>query len=86
MLNLAAGLSHFGANGRYCQQMIAKTRRAKRIIKMEVEVFAANCLSLIDEVYEHNIEIIVTRSGEPLVRIIRYVEKKSTKKARSTKR
>ncbi len=66
--------------------MIAKTRRAERVIKMEAEVFAADCLSLINEVYEHDIEIIVTRSGEPLVPIIRYVEKKSTKKARSTKR
>jgi prevent-host-death family protein len=65
--------------------MIAKAKRPKRIITMEAEAFAANCLSLIDEVYEHDIEIIVTRRGEPLVRVVRYVEKKSAKKARSTK-
>jgi prevent-host-death family protein len=65
--------------------MIAKAKRPKRIITMEAEAFAANCLSLIDEVYEHDIEIIVTRRGEPLVRVVRYVETKSAKKARSTK-
>lgn len=44
--------------------------QAKRTRTMDVHEFAANCLALIDEVHDLGIEIIITRAGVPIARVI----------------
>ena len=56
------------------------SKNLKRVVTMDAEAFAADCLSLLDEVYKHNIEIIITRNGKPIVRVIRFVGRKPKKK------
>jgi len=62
--------------------MTSKSTRAKRVRIMDIEEFAAKCISLLDEVYEHDIEVVITRNGEPIARMIRYVEEKAAGKTR----
>ncbi|HEX4309939.1 MAG TPA: type II toxin-antitoxin system prevent-host-death family antitoxin [Acidobacteriaceae bacterium] len=56
------------------------SKNLKRAVTMDAEAFAADRLSLLDEVYKHNIEIIITRNGKPIVRVIRFVGRKPRKK------
>jgi hypothetical protein len=56
------------------------TVAANRIRTVEFEIFQRQCLELIDEVYEHDLEIVVIRNGEPFVRIIRYFDEKTAPK------
>jgi antitoxin (DNA-binding transcriptional repressor) of toxin-antitoxin stability system len=52
---------------------------------MDEREFADQCLSLIDEVHESGIEVIITRSGIPIVRLIRYTPSKPKAKDRRTR-
>jgi hypothetical protein len=58
------------------------SKNMKRVVTMDAEAFAADCLSLLDEVYKHNIEIIITRNGKPTVRVIRFVGRNPKKKTK----
>lgn len=39
---------------------------------MDAAKFKAQCLSLIDEVYELNEEVTITKDGEPVATLVRY--------------
>lgn len=38
---------------------------------MDVRKFKAQCLSLIDEVYDRNEEVTITKDGEPVATLVR---------------
>ena len=38
---------------------------------MDVRKFKTQCLSLIDEVYERNEEVTITKDGEPVATLVR---------------
>lgn len=42
---------------------------------IDIDEFRRRCLALIDEVFEKHIEVIVTKAGKPIARVIPFDER-----------
>lgn len=43
---------------------------ASKVVQVETDVFKDTCLPLFDQVHDHDIEVVVTRRGEAVARVV----------------